>query len=138
MKAQIQHKDQKGSRWILQALVPFTVLKNTVLFTYRANSYQAKDDRRLKFQSSFDFYQRRVDSKRSDEIKDFIRYSIIQERNQLQMATLFPTSMILALNAETEESGNRLNEIDDDTCELEVKTNVFIVDGQHRMMGMIC
>ena len=108
MKAQIQHKDQKGSRWILQALVPFTVLRNTVLFTYRANPYQAEDDRRLKFQSSLDFYQRRVDSKRSDEIKDFIRYSIIQERNQLQMATLFPTSMILALNAETEESGNRL------------------------------
>ena len=37
MKAQIQHRDQKGSRWILQALVPFTVLRDTVLFTYRAN-----------------------------------------------------------------------------------------------------
>ena len=137
MKAQIQHKDQKGSRWILQALVPFTVLRNTVLFTYRANPYQAEEDRRLKFQSSLDFYQRRVDSKRSDEIKDFIRYSIIQERNQLQMATLFPTSMILALNAETDESGNTLKELDHDTCELDVNTNVFIVDGQHRMMGMM-
>lgn len=137
MKAQTQHRDQKGSRWILQALMPFTVLRNTVLFTYRANLYQAEDDRQGRFQSSLDFYQRRVDSKRSDEIKNFIRSSILQERNQLQMATLFPTSMILALNAETEESGNTLKEIDKDTCELDIKTNVFIVDGQHRMMGMM-
>lgn len=137
MRAQIQHRDIKGSRWILQALVPFTELKGAVLFTYRANSYQTEDETKGKFQSSLDFYQRRVDSKRSDEIKDFIRSSILQERNQLQMATLFPTSMILALNAETEESGNTLKEIDKDTCELDVKTNVFIVDGQHRMMGMM-
>ena len=45
--------------------------------------------------------------------------------------------MILALNAETEESGNTLRELDNDTCEIDVKTNVFIVDGQHRMMGMM-
>ena len=137
MKAQIQHRDQKGSRWILQALVPFTVLRDKVLFTYRANLYQAEDDRQGRFQSSLDFYQRRVDSKRSEEIKDFIRECVLQERKQLQMATLFPTSMILALNAETEESGNTLRELDNETCELDVKTNVFIVDGQHRMMGMM-
>ena len=137
MKAQIQHRDQKGSRWILQALVPFTVLRDTVLFTYRANLYQAEVDRQGRFQSSLDFYQRRVDSKRSEEIKDFIRECVLQERKQLQMATLFPTSMILALNAETEESGNTLRELDNETCELDVKTNVFIVDGQHRMMGMM-
>ena len=137
MRAQIQHKDISESRWILQALVPFVALKDAVLFTYRATLYQAEEDKKGEFQSSLDFYQRRVDSKRSDEIKKFIRNSILQERDKLQMATLFPTSMILALNADNEDGGNRLKIIDDESCELDIKTNVFIVDGQHRMMGMM-
>lgn len=134
MKAQIQHKDSSGVRWILNALVPFVQLKDTVLFTYRANTDQTKADNKGEFKSSMDFYQRRVDSKRSDEIKEFIRNSILQERQNKQMATLFPTSMILALKVD--EDGNTLRENDEEWCDLDVKSNVFIVDGQHRMMGM--
>ena len=37
MKAYIQHQDKTGQKLILQALVPFTFLKDCVLFTYRAN-----------------------------------------------------------------------------------------------------
>ena len=138
MKASIQHKDGLNQKLILQALVPFTQLRKSVLFTYRANVTQQEDNKYAQFVSSMEFYQRRVDSKRSDEIKDFIRDSILQERTGRQMATLFPTSMILALSVdEDNEFGNKLDIENDETCDINIQTNVFIVDGQHRMMGMI-
>lgn len=138
MKALIQHKDPNSTRWMLQALVPFSVLKDSVLFTYRSNPYQEVDDKKGEFLSSKDFYQRRVDSKRSEEIKTFVRNNILQEREGVQMATLFPTSMILSLSVDDEDiNSNTLKQLDDDNCEINIKTNVFIVDGQHRMMGMI-
>ena len=138
MKALIQHKDPNSTRWMLQALVPFSVLKDSVLFTYRSNPYQQEDNKKGEFLSSKEFYQRRVDSKRSEEIKAFVRRSILQERDGVQMATLFPTSMILSLNVDDEDiKSNSIEQLDDDHCEINIKTNVFIVDGQHRMMGMI-
>lgn len=131
MKAYIQHKDGLNQKLILQALVPFTSLKDSVLFTYRSTEVISGNE----FQSS-KFYQRRVDSKRSNEIKEFIKKSILLEKNGNQLATLFPTSMILALSVD-EELGNNLTINDEDSCELNFSSNVFIVDGQHRMMGMI-
>ena len=146
MKAQIQHKDDDNQKLILQALVPFTCLKDSVLFTYRTSdsvsgvvqSGKRQDEKQAQFQSSMEFYQRRVDSKRSSDIKDFIRKSILLEKNGSQLASLFPTSMILALSND-KEFGNIVDEIDgtNDCCNLEFSSNVFIVDGQHRMMGMI-
>ena len=140
MRAVIHHKDKNNQKLILQALVPFVQLKDSVLFTYRANVVEQTEDKYAQFKSSMEFYQRRVDSKRSEDIKAFIRKSILDERNGVQMATLFPTSMILALSADEENDNDKENELlieDDDTCHLEIRTNVFIVDGQHRMMGMI-
>lgn len=138
MRTIIQHKDNLNQKFVLQALVPFVSLKDSVLFTYRANVTQQTEDKYAQFKSSMDFYQRRVDSKRSDEIKDFIKKSIVQEMKGKQMATLFPTSMILAISTDEDvEPANRLMIGEDDTCDLNIETNVFIVDGQHRMMGMI-
>lgn len=143
VKAQIQHKDKDNQKMILQALVPFACLKDSVLFTYRTNDTvsgvikrgKIQDEKQAQFQSSMEFYQRRVDSKRSSDIKDFIKRSILLEKDGAQLATLFPTSMILALSND-EELGNSVN-IYNDSCDLELSSNVFIVDGQHRMMGMI-
>ncbi len=138
MKAYIQHKDKQNQKMILQALLPFVCLKDSVLFTYRTNDTQIGTEKQTQFQSSMEFYQRRVDSKRSNDIKEFIRKTILSEKKGSQLATLFPTSMILALSVDDEgETGNRVKIIDDDSCELEFESNIFIVDGQHRMMGMI-
>ena len=138
MRAYIQHKDSQNQKLILQALVPFTDLSNSVLFTYRAQETQGSYEKQAQFQASMDFYQRRVDAKRSNDIKEFIRQSILLEKKGAQLATLFPTSMIIALEVDEDEfSGNNLEFIDDETCSLEFSSNVFIVDGQHRMMGMI-
>lgn len=137
MRAYIQHKDSQNQKLILQALVPFTDLRNSVLFTYRAQETQGSYEKQTQFQSSMDFYQRRVDSKRSNDIKEFIKHSILLEKKGSQLATLFPTSMIIALSVDEEYAGNNLKLIDDESCELNFTSNVFIVDGQHRMMGMI-
>jgi len=138
MRAYIQHQDKSGQKLILQALVPFAQIKDCVLFTYRANVSDWSEDKHAQFKASMEFYQRRVDAKRSNEIKDFIRNSILQERSGIQMATLFPTSMILAIGTDYEEQySNRVEVNSDGICELEIRKNVFIVDGQHRMMGMI-
>lgn len=138
MRAYIQHKDKQNQKLILQALVPFTSLRNSVLFTHRTQEIQNNYENQTQFQASMDFYQRRVDAKRSNDIKDFIKNSILLEKNGSQLATLFPTSTILAMSVDDDGfSGNRLRMVDDETCELDFKSNVFIVDGQHRMMGMI-
>lgn len=138
MKALIQHNDISNQKLILQALVPFIMLKDSVLFTYRANTAR-EEDKSSQFKSSIDFYQRRVDAKRANDIKSFIWSSIVQEKKGDQLATLFPTSMILALSAnnDSDDDGNIVVPHSDGSCELEIRTNVFIVDGQHRMMGMI-
>lgn len=138
MKTYIQHKDKGGQKLILQALVPFTLLKDTVLFTYRANIAEKGNDKHTQYEASMEYYQRRVDAKRSDEIKNFIRQTILLEMKGAQLATLFPTSMILALSTdEDDKEGNSLKIEEDGSCQLDMNTNVFIVDGQHRMMGMI-
>ena len=138
MIAYIQHKDKLNQKLILQALVPFTVLRESVLFTYRAKDVQNTSDKHAQYEASMEYYQRRVDSKRSNDIKEFIRKSILLEKEGSQLATLFPTSMILAMNADEDGvPGNTLKINENGTCDLDFATNVFIVDGQHRMMGMI-
>ena len=138
MKAYIQHQDKKEQKLILQALVPFLELKDSVLFTYRANVPETSEDKHAQYQASMEFYQRRVDAKRSNDIKEFVKKSILLERSGVQMATLFPTSMILAMSEdEDDENGNKVERCEDGTCDVTINRNVFIVDGQHRMMGMI-
>ncbi len=138
MKAFIQHNDSKGNKMILQSLIPFEKLKDIVIFTYRSDGIQKEEDAKVKSSESKEYYQRRVDSKRSDEIKKFIKESILQEYRNVQMATLFPTSMILAISTDDfDNKYNTINKEDGNICNIDIKTNVFIVDGQHRMMGMI-
>lgn len=138
MIAFIQHKDNNNTKWIVQTLVPFMLLKESVIFTYRSDYYQ--DDREnsdLISKKSFEFYQRRVDAKRSDEIKKFIQNSITLEYKGEQMATLFPTSMIIALSTDDENENALKASTDEGICDIDIRSNVFIVDGKHRMMGMI-
>ena len=74
------------------------------------------------------------------QIEDFIIDSILDEKDNIILATLFPSSMILAINDdnETTSKGNEVKHIegDSESCELSINNNVFIVDGQHRMMAM--
>lgn len=132
VKAFIQHKDENCNKMVLQALVPFVTLKESVLFTNRTNPNSRETSSEKLSKSSYEYYQRRIDMKRIADIEQFIVESIEEETNGTILATLFPSSMILAIA----DDDNVVRIIDDDCCEVDFRSNVFIVDGQHRMMAM--
>lgn len=140
MKAFIQHSGQNTDKAVLQALVPFMTLKDSVVFTNKSNPNGEDKQKSDVSESSYQYYQRRIDMTRIRQIEDFIIDSILDEKDNIILATLFPSSMILAINDDNEQTSNR-NEVknieeDSELCELVINNNVFIVDGQHRMMAM--
>lgn len=136
MKAYIQHQDKNGNKMVVQALVPFIELKKAAIFTSKINPNSPVIDIERISKESYDYYQRRIDPNRIREIEKFIVNSIIEEQNGLMLATLFPSSMILAV--ECRENGNQVNikEDEEGVCSIVLNDNVFIVDGQHRLMAM--
>lgn len=140
MKAFIQHSGQNTDKAVLQALVPFMTLKDSVVFTNKSNPNGEDKQKSDISESSYQYYQRRIDMSRIRQIEDFIVESILDEKDNIILATLFPSSMILAINDDGEMSTGR-NEVkhiegERESCELTINNNVFIVDGQHRMMAM--
>lgn len=133
MKAFIQHKDKSCNKMVMQALIGFMELKDSVVFTSKTNlNRQNKSERRIA-KESLDYYQRRIDTSRIAEIEHFIIESILDERNNIILATLFPSSMIIAITDEE----NDVKHIDNESCSIDLRQNVFIVDGQHRMLAMM-
>ncbi|MDD5791592.1 MAG: DGQHR domain-containing protein [Erysipelotrichaceae bacterium] len=133
MKAFIQHRDNKGGKMVLQSLVRFMDLKGSVVFTSKTNLNKPIDDKKRITEESLSFYQRRINLTRISEIENFIVNSILDEKDGIILATLFPSSMILAIN----EEENSIRVEGDDVCEISFDKNVFIVDGQHRMLAML-
>lgn len=133
MKAFIQHRDKTYNKMVLQALIGFMDLKDSVVFTSKTNLNRQNKNEKLISKESLDYYQRRIDTNRISDIEKFIIDSILDERNNIILATLFPSSMILAIT----DDENEVKSIDDDTCSIELNQNVFIVDGQHRMLAMM-
>ncbi|MBO8484219.1 MAG: DGQHR domain-containing protein [Bacteroidetes bacterium] len=131
----IQHNHSNSGKMVLQALIRFIDLKDIVLFTCKANPGNTSfdDDYSEIVKENFDYYQRRIDIKRLNQIESFIRQCILSESKQYSITALFPTSLILAVN---EEDGNTIIEQTDSSCEIKLEDNIFIVDGQHRMMAM--
>lgn len=118
----------------MQALIPFRNLRESVLFTCKANpNSHYGDDKKVIAKANYDYYQRRIEPSRIASIEKYIRESIISEKLGYSVTALFPSSLILAFN---EEDGNTIS-INKDSCDIALTSNVFIVDGQHRMMAMI-
>lgn len=140
MKAFLQHNHKDSDKKVLQALVPFLALKDKVLFTCKANpnSVIQANPKELA-RENVDYYQRRIDEKRLKSMQEYISRSILDERGQQGLATIFPTSLILAMTTDKViEEHDGVCEIDfDSTSGSDDETNMFIVDGQHRMMAMI-
>lgn len=133
MKAFLQHKHKDSDKLVLQTLMPFIELKERVLFTCKANPNSSiQKDAKALAEENIDYYQRRIDEKRLKSMQKYIIDSILDERDGHGIATLFPTSLILAMTTEQEAQ-----EGEDGMCEVVLAGNMFIVDGQHRMMAMI-
>lgn len=134
IKAYIQQVHPNAGKMVLQALIPFVDLRESVLFTCKANpnSHIAEDKKSIA-RANYDYYQRRIEPARISSIEKYIRESIISENLGYSVTALFPSSLILAFN---EEDGNSIS-IGKESCNIELNSNVFIVDGQHRMMAMM-
>ena len=141
MNTFIQNYDKVGGKMVMQGLIPFMELKDAVIFTNRTNPNR-RDKKKLDIaQESYNYYQRRIDNTRIKSIVDFIDYSLDEELEGNMLSTLFPTSMILAIDYDPDESenetSNKLKLLDGDMCSLDIRSNAFIVDGQHRMFAML-
>ena len=134
MKAFIQHKDKTCNKMVVQALIGFMDLKDSVVFTSKTNLNRQNKNDKIIAKESLDYYQRRIDLSRIAEIERFIIESILDERNGIILATLFPSSMILAITDEENEIKSSNN---NGMCSINLSQNVFIVDGQHRMLAMM-
>ena len=132
MRAFIQHRRADSDKMVLQALVRFTDLKEHALFTSKANPNDSSSNYKRLAEESLDYYQRRIDNERLKDIQKYIIRAVSDEQNNVSLATLFPTSMIIAMPLEEDELNVKGDEIN-----IEFKGNVFIVDGQHRLMAML-
>lgn len=128
----ILNRKGNSTQIVLQACVPFTFLKQSAQFGYRVNPMQ--DPYSLSFfGDANDQYQRRIDKKRVNEIKTFIRNTILKEKNSDLMSVLFPTAMLIAFDYDDDIN------VDEEkmTLEFEFPEVVYIVDGQHRLWSMM-
>lgn len=132
MQGTILNRKKESTQIVLQACVPFTSLMASAQFGYRVNPW---DDpySSTSVGDANNQYQRRVDQKRVNEIKNFIRLSILKEKDSDVVSVLFPTAMLVAFDYDDEIS------VDEErlTFEFEWPEVVYIVDGQHRLWSMI-
>lgn len=128
----ILNKKKDSTQIVLQACIPFTSLKKSAQFGYRVDPMADPYSSSL-FEDANNQYQRRVDGSRVKDIKEFIKKSILKERNSSIVSVLFPTAMLLAFDYDDEVIIND----DNMTFEFNFPEVVYIVDGQHRLWSMI-
>lgn len=133
MKGFVLNRKDNSAQIVLQASIPFISLKGRAQFGYRVNPMDDPYSSSSIFGDANNQYQRRVDNRRVNEIKTFIKNSILKEKDNDVVSVLFPTAMLLAFDYDDEVS------IDDKDMifEFDLPDIVYIVDGQHRLWSMI-
>lgn len=126
MKAIIQEYNSVSGKMVLQACIPFTILRDKAKFTYRTRPEEDP------YHSSRSDYQRQLNLQHVKEIRDYISSSILASSKQT--IALFPTSMLISYSIDNEEL--KIND-EDEIVDIEVKDGCYIVDGQHRLKAMI-
>lgn len=134
MKAYVLNGNESQQKLLIQANIPFVELYKNATFTFMRDPINDPYEIEDKVPHN-EFYQRRTDPKRIKEIAKFIRVSVAKQYSGEGVATLFPTAMLVAANIEDTDFkvGDTVN-ID---MELLSENSIYIVDGQHRLMGMI-
>lgn len=116
--------DVKAQKLILQANIPFIILKKYAHFTYISEDIENE------------YYQRRINEGRIISIKKFIIDSILKEKQGNGIAVIFPTAMLLASQVEDEIISDKENY---NWLDIFVTNDIpyfLIVDGQHRLRAM--
>lgn len=117
--------DNHAQKIILQANIPFIVLKQCARFTYMDED------------GNNDNYQRRTDEIRIPGIKNFIRESILKEKYGNGIAVIFPTAMLVSAQTDNDINDNQNSYRWNEIFEKDIMPEFMIVDGQHRLKGMI-
>lgn len=134
MKATIISGSQDAQKWILQANIPFVKLRNKARFTYMRDPAEDIYDENEPLPRQVD-YQRRIKEDRIKDIINFIKRSIINEKNGEQVSVLFPTAMLLATTLK-DETAYQLGDEIDLTSIFDQLDSFYVVDGQHRLRAM--
>ena len=88
MKAIIQEYNSVSGKMVLQACIPFTILRDKAKFTYRTRPEEDP------YNSGRSDYQRQLNLQHVKEIRDYISSSILASSKQT--IALFPTSMLIS------------------------------------------
>ena len=126
--------DVSSQKFIAQANIKYVELKDFLRFTAMSEEdFNISDDNESDEDSQ---YQRRTDPKRIEEIKNYIKKSILKEKKGLSLASIFPTALLLAGRFEQNKFAiHQSYEID--PCQFFPKNGkLYIVDGQHRLSAM--
>ncbi len=125
--------NEDSQKLILQANIPFVELFPRARFTAMRDPsedpYSEEDEL-----PKNEFYQRRVDENRVNEIQRFIRNSILNEKNNKQVSVIFPTAMLLATNS---DEYLRMGKEYDLEYVINSSEEIYVVDGQHRLFSMM-
>lgn len=80
IKAYIQQVHPNAGKMVLQALIPFTNLRDSVLFTCKANpNSHYGDDKKVIAKANYDYYQRRIEPSRIASIENiFVKVSFLK------------------------------------------------------------
>ena len=134
MKAFVLNGNESQQKLLIQANISFVELYNNATFTFMRDPINDPYEMVDKVPHN-EFYQRRTDPKRVKEIARFIRVSVAKQYGGDGVATLFPTAMLIAANIE--DTDFKVGDTVNIEMDLLNENSLYIVDGQHRLMGMI-
>ena len=133
MKAFVLNGNESQQKLLIQANIPFVELFKSATFTFMRDPINDPYEDVDKVPHN-EFYQRRTDPKRVKEIAGYIRTTVLKQKNGESVAALFPTAMLLAANIE--DTVFRVGETVNLEMDMLIENSLYIVDGQHRLMGM--
>lgn len=124
--------DVSSQKLVLQVNIPFVDLNKYATFTFMQDP--TDDPYRETIESRNEFYQRRTDDDRVRKIKEFIKSSILRQQSGELVATLFPTAILLSTHID--DTSFELHKTYPIQSEIFFSNDLYIVDGQHRLMAM--
>lgn len=133
LRATIINGDLDSQKLMLQANIPFTYIIQNSRFTHMRDQEEdpmSEDNT----ESSEKFYQRRINGKKIDALKKYIRKSILREHGGKRVCVLFPTALLLAVDGEISQP--RIDRMVDLDNIRRNESEFYIVDGQHRLWAM--
>ena len=132
INAYVLNGDVVSQKLVLQVNIPFVELRKYATFTFMQDP--TEDPYNSNIDSRNEFYQRRTDDSRVREIKKYIETSIKRQLSGEFIATIFPTAVLLSTHID--DTSFELHKTYPIQSDVLFCNELYIVDGQHRLMAM--